>query len=435
MKNIATLLGYTPTLYIDDGHGMETAGKRTPVMPDGSIIRENEFNRPTANKLEAMAKAVGFRVVQSAPELNEPGLTVRSTRINTDYAAQRKVYPAVPWDKLAVGVSIHFNAFDGVMDSKGRQGGVDVFYHATSAPGKQLATIVLKHLVQGTPQVNRGIKDNNLHMTRETTPVFIICECGFMDVLKEAQLMKNEAFQTECATEILAGVCEYYGHNLEDLRTAPAVPAKTPIIGKTTATIAQAQAWAKAKNATQLFIDLAPTFWKVSEALGINPVGIYCQAAKETGYMKFGGVIDATYFNTCGLKITAGGGNYDPAAHKRFKDWEEGITAHVDHAALYAGAPGYPKAGTPDPRHFPYLKGTAPNWEDLGGKWAPNVNYGKDIAAMMKDLEGTKAPAAPVPDIKQAEIDSLRKQLEAMTSRTVAAEAKLKQINAISKLE
>lgn len=435
MKNIAAILGYTPTLYIDDGHGMETAGKRTPTMPDGSVIKENEFNRPTANKLEALAKSVGFRVVQSAPEIEEPGLDARSTRINTDYAAQRKAFPAVPWDKLAVGVSIHFNAFDGVLDSKGRKGGVDVFYHATSDPGKQLATIVLKHLVAGTQQANRGINDANLHMTRETAPVFVLCECGFMDVLKEAQLMKNEAFQTECATEILAAVCEYYGQDLDDLKAEQPAPVKTPIISEATATIAQAQAWAKAKGATQLFIDLAPTFWKIAEAAGLNPVGIYCQSAKETGFMKFGGVIDATYNNPCGLKVTAGGGNYDPGAHMRFKDWNQGITAHVDHAALYAGQTGYPKAGTPDPRHFPFIKATAPNWEDLGGKWAPSTSYGTSIVAMMKDLESTKAPATPVPDTKQAEIDSLRKQLEAMTARTVAAEAKLKQINAISKLE
>ena len=30
---------------IDDGHGMETAGKRTPAFSDGSVMRENEFNR------------------------------------------------------------------------------------------------------------------------------------------------------------------------------------------------------------------------------------------------------------------------------------------------------------------------------------------------------------------------------------------------------
>jgi carbon monoxide dehydrogenase subunit G len=123
----------------------------------------------------------------------------------------------------------------------------------------------------------------------------------------------------------------------------------------------------------------------------------YAQSAKETGYGHFKGVLDASFKNPCGMKTKSGGANNDPNAHQRFSTWEEGIQAQIDHLALYAGAPGYPKAETPDPRHFPYLKGTAPNVEDLGGKWAPSANYGKDIVAMMAKLEATAAPAAPAP--------------------------------------
>ena len=33
---------------IDAGHGMDTAGKRTPAFEDGTIMKENEFNEATA---------------------------------------------------------------------------------------------------------------------------------------------------------------------------------------------------------------------------------------------------------------------------------------------------------------------------------------------------------------------------------------------------
>jgi len=36
---------------VDNGHGLNTPGKRTPPMPDGRVIREWEFNYPTAQKL------------------------------------------------------------------------------------------------------------------------------------------------------------------------------------------------------------------------------------------------------------------------------------------------------------------------------------------------------------------------------------------------
>ena len=41
---------------IDDGHGMETAGKRTPPFPDGSVMRENEYNAAVAQFLEEMLR-------------------------------------------------------------------------------------------------------------------------------------------------------------------------------------------------------------------------------------------------------------------------------------------------------------------------------------------------------------------------------------------
>ena len=36
---------------VDAGHGMNTAGKRTPMFSDGTIMKENEFNRATADYL------------------------------------------------------------------------------------------------------------------------------------------------------------------------------------------------------------------------------------------------------------------------------------------------------------------------------------------------------------------------------------------------
>ncbi|WP_249725593.1 S-layer homology domain-containing protein, partial [Paenibacillus dendritiformis] len=105
--------------------------------------------------------------------------------------------------------------------------------------------------------------------------------------------------------------------------------------------------------------------------------------------------IDASYKNPCGLKVTAGGGDYQASAHKRFTDWREGITAHLDHLALYAGAAGYPRAGTPDPRHFAYLLGTAKTVESLGGKWAPSTSYGQKLVQYLKEVQAMEKPKQP----------------------------------------
>ena len=44
------------------------------------------------------------------------------------------------------------------------------------------------------------------------------------------------------------------------------------------------------------------------------------------------------------MKTTVGGADHDITAHCQFDSWETGIRAQVDHLALYAGAPGYPKS-------------------------------------------------------------------------------------------
>ena len=154
---------------------------------------------------------------------------------------------------------------------------------------------------------------------------------------------------------------------------------EAPIVGGSLTTQATAERWAEAHDATDRFVDNAALYWQLAPPRGIRPEVAYAQSAKETGYGHFGGVIDETFNNPCGLKTTAGGSDTDPNAHQRFDSWAQGVTACIDHLALYAGAPGYPRDDTPDPRHFPSIFGTARTVERLGAAWAPAPDYGFSI--------------------------------------------------------
>jgi hypothetical protein len=132
----------------------------------------------------------------------------------------------------------------------------------------------------------------------------------------------------------------------------------------------------------------------------VRPELAYAQAAKETNFGRFTGVLDASFRNPCGLKRTAGGGNHDPGAHRRFRTWKQGVTAHLDHLALYAGASGYPKRGTPDPRHFAFLHGKAPTVQALGGAWAPSRTYGREIVRMAGEIGLRKPRPAARPVVR-----------------------------------
>ena len=159
------------------------------------------------------------------------------------------------------------------------------------------------------------------------------------------------------------------------------------IISSTEVTAVQAKKWAKSKGATDTFANSAALYWKYSEDCGdVNPAIAYVQAAKETGYGKFGGVLDESYHNPCGMKTSSGGGDYDKEAHQRFNSWDEGVQAHMDHLALYAGASGYPKSNTYDPRHFVTIKGKATTTNELGTKWAPSSTYGEEVGKLYMNL-------------------------------------------------
>jgi len=154
---------------------------------------------------------------------------------------------------------------------------------------------------------------------------------------------------------------------------------ETPILGRSLAARTTAETWARNHGATTRFVQNAALYWELAPPRGVRPEVAYAQSAKETGYGRFGGVIDATFRNPCGLKTTAGGSDSDPDAHQRFVTWRQGVTACIDHLALYAGAPGYPRTNTPDPRHFPSVYGTARTVERLGAAWAPAPDYGLSI--------------------------------------------------------
>src|SRR5471030_18541 len=94
------------------------------------------------------------------------------------------------------------------------------------------------------------------------------------------------------------------------------------IISDSKVTVKQVKKWAKSKGATDTFINLADLYFEYSSDCGdVNPAIAYVQAAKETGFGKFGGVLDESYHNQCGLKNASGGGDTDKDAHQKFDSW------------------------------------------------------------------------------------------------------------------
>ncbi len=180
---------------IDDGHGMETAGKRTPLLPDGTVMRENEFSRRVAQLLAAHLMRCGQEILLVAPSDNDTPLKARTAAANK---AKADFY-----------ISIHANATGGGSFNSVR--GIETYHYPGSIEGRAAAEIIHRHLLSGTKLPDRGVKSADFHVLRETSMPAVLVECGFMTNLDDAALLRTEAYRAECAAELAAGICEYLG--------------------------------------------------------------------------------------------------------------------------------------------------------------------------------------------------------------------------------
>jgi len=179
---------------ISDGHGMETPGKRTPLFSDGTFMYENEFNNVTAGYLKTNLERCGFDTLMVAPTDADTPLM---TRISGANKAGADLY-----------LSVHANADKGVW---GTANGMSVFYYPGSVESKRAAEIIQKYLLQGTSQRDRKVQIAKFDELNYTKMPAVLCECAFMDNLREAELLLTDAYRRECAAEICQGICEYFG--------------------------------------------------------------------------------------------------------------------------------------------------------------------------------------------------------------------------------
>lgn len=206
-------------IFLDDGHGMETPGKRTPLFSDGSFMHENDFNRAVVTLILLMCQATSDVVpFLTAPTDEDVSLSGRTNYANTKYAEMKDKYGD---NKVkAIYLSVHANALKGEW---GTWGGHEIFYYPGSAEGQKLALAVYAEMVKGTGLSDRGVKARSLHMTKYPNMPSVLSESAFMDNFKEATLLRNWNFRLECATELFTGLCNYLEitPNIPDIFNSP----------------------------------------------------------------------------------------------------------------------------------------------------------------------------------------------------------------------
>lgn len=188
---------------IDNGHGENTPGKRSP---DGRL-REYAYCREIADRVVTALKEKGVDAQRIVPEETDISLKERCRRANEIYKAS---------GRQAILVSLHCNAAgNGAMWMQAKGWSVFVSNNA-SAGSKRLASCLAKEAVRQGVSVRRPSPGQdywcqNLAICRDTRCPAVLVENFFQDNKEDVAFLMSEKGK-QCVTEIcVKGILDYIG--------------------------------------------------------------------------------------------------------------------------------------------------------------------------------------------------------------------------------
>ena len=168
---------------IDNGHGVETPGKRSPIWSDGRQLFEFRFNRQIASMIHEDLYHLGIKSRLLVPEENDVSLIERVSRANL----------IAKHNPGAWLLSIHSNA--------GRGTGWEAWTSPGETTSDQIATLlsyeadrflkpegfpVRKDMSDGDPD-----KESKFYILIHTTCPAVLTENLFMDTEKDCRFLMS----------------------------------------------------------------------------------------------------------------------------------------------------------------------------------------------------------------------------------------------------
>lgn len=183
---------------IDPGHGGSDPGK-----VGINDVLEKDINLSISLKLKTLLKKNDIEVIMTR-DIDKGLYTADdSNKKNADLRRRREQISKMTPD---VAVSIHQNSFPSEKEK-----GAQVFYYKSSESSKELATFLQNQMVtQLDPNNHRQIKENDTYYLLKTNSCpMVIVECGFLSNYEEANLLKDDNYQSKVAYSIHLGILQY----------------------------------------------------------------------------------------------------------------------------------------------------------------------------------------------------------------------------------
>lgn len=186
-----------PIVMLDNGHGRETAGKRSPIWPDGSQLFEYEFNRDIVARISKKLDCLDIPYKILVPEINDVSLAERVRRANAFYKAS---------GNMAYLISVHANAGGGT--------GWEVFTSKGQTKSDRLATIMFEEAQKEFPEFRMRSdysdgdpdKEENFYILKNTACPAMLTESFFMDTERDCRFIMSDEGRNRVANAHVAAI-------------------------------------------------------------------------------------------------------------------------------------------------------------------------------------------------------------------------------------
>lgn len=196
-------------ILLDNGHGVNTPGKRSPVWPDGSQLFEWEYTREIAQRVEYELRKRGYDVERIVKEESDVPLKERVNRVN-EIASKYKM------QNSTILVSIHCNA-----STNGKGTGWEVWTSPGVTKSDILAQILWEeanlHLksswkMRGATSDGDNDWEGNLYILKNTVCPAVLTENMFMDNPNDCAFLLSNAGKKIITQIHVDGIIKYIEH-------------------------------------------------------------------------------------------------------------------------------------------------------------------------------------------------------------------------------
>ncbi|UNK20595.1 N-acetylmuramoyl-L-alanine amidase family protein [Paenibacillus sp. N3/727] len=176
-----------------------TGGKKLVVIDAGHGAHDPGAIGVTQKKEKDFTLALALKVGKLLEK--EQNIDVVLTRSNDTFLELK--------DRVKIANDLKADAFVSIHANSGPSAatGTETYYQREAS--KSLANVLHKHIIGATGLKDRGVKNGNFHVIRETNMPAVLLEVGFLSNTNDESKLFNTNFQNAVAESIVVGLKEY----------------------------------------------------------------------------------------------------------------------------------------------------------------------------------------------------------------------------------